>query len=845
MKHFIYTILAGFLIAGCSDVYQEEAFNPILDDNYSIQAIIDQENQTRSDINCWGVMSWTDDDYIGVFGEQTPNAKFHHITNGNNANNFVGNFDNERDQIKFAYYPYNEDVNFEEGKIEFEIPELNNYCAENKAPMIGKTISDKQLFFKQTGGVLLLKIIGDSDGMATVEIKADDNSPYLSGRLTIDNIEDEYPTFKIKDGKHRIAYDVSSLVENKPFRLYIPLQIGTYNKLTVSVLDKDGGVIKTVSLSNTIIKRGTLINTKTIELSGEVYCVILPSEYLEGTEWTNGLITSSEQLILHKENPDQSSLLTILDIHSQDMLSIRTDSLNNISDISFNEDEYISFIHQDDGNVLLYYLHDNSIEYFESTKNEEAQTFPYMTRAGVEQTQFFQKFNDIWSIYNIIKSYIQNGMMEAIKKLLELLANNKLADANEWADFIISSADVPGFMAYVEKKYNQTAERLYSEICGDMIISTIDPTITNDNRIKFGYKLHNISSIPSGNLGFDRINRECSICVKKVRNGTDVSIYSIEHSSPIYKENISDAPSEKYFYMTFEKGYTYYFISKIIVTAAKNGVDNVDSSFYGSGSIFHTICYNSDISYISSDNIGEIEVYSNDYENGKINFNYRIYGDFGFDYVPNWGINLYYQGQKVPFDDSSFLISAYQCKTIVSEEQLNLNFNDFTASTKGKWQIGTYTTIQYGSEIKRIDSVPIDLELVYDKYPSVTFFNPGLRPTETISTRADDDDDEKYRTPFFYDLDVTGGFWIERYDAKSDTEGTIYKLSYPNSPNDQQAGKYEYAWIYSKKHPISPTLWYDIKLKNGTTIQSINNLKFSGCPIDKIDYDKGPFISNP
>lgn len=83
---------------------------------------------------------------------------------------------------------------------------------------------------------------------------------------------------------------------------------------------------------------------------------------------------------------------------------------------------------------------------------------------------------------------------------------------------------------------------------------------------------------------------------------------------------------------------------------------------------------------------------------------------------------------------------------------------------------------------------------------------------------------------------------MSRIDAKSDTEGPIGYLSMSNITSDDQEA-FNYSWTYSEKNPITPTLWYDITLRNGNTTKSANNLKFTGCPMSKIEYNN-IFISS-
>ena len=849
MKKIFLIISSIILMCNCNneDIAGIPSFD-IIGHNFTLTATIEQSTLTRSTINYVGNVSWTDNDYIGVFGEKNENVKFHYASN-NNADNFTGNFDSDKNKIKFAYYPYNNSIQYDGHSIRFNMPENNEYHSENKAPMIGKVVSDKHVSFCQTCGVLLLKIIGMPQNAAKIKISSDDESPFLSGTAVIANVDDQYPICEIENGSHIISYDISTLEsKEKLMRLYVPLQIGFYKKLYISILDDSQSTIKMVSMSNTDIARGNMINTSVINCSDLLYCTIMPQTCFEGTQWTEGMITSSEKLLLRKEEEDKSSIMTIYDLRNESELSIVTDSLGNVTELILNDEEYISVVNNDKGQISFYHYLNNSIDYIEGTNVDSLlcskSTFHTDdTRAGVDKVYFFQTINNAYSIFNIFKSYKKAADYQTSLEE-QLVAANTIAGLgikNDEVDLIngITGSDQLGIAleiaSYAEKKFNKHLEKFYNLLCG-ATISVIEPTIEGD-KLRFGYSVRNTSKIPHGKAGFDTITRKCYVAVIRQWNGTRMpGVMTVASGEQYGKEEIvaNNDFDKKDFYIPYEKGYTYYFVARIILETTHTETTLHPQIGYVKSPRFRKVTYSSDIEMISLNNIGEIKENSITYNNEKVEFNFYILGEKLFGRT--MGVELYHDGELV-WENYDNIAGINKCVLTLNKNDFDCDYNLFKATAKGRWQIRSYVLYDMTGEPCYSEFVDFD-KLVYTQYPSVTFYNPIIQGTEEIITRTrsnDNEDSKKYMTFFSYGLIIKGAFWMDRIDAKSDTEGPIGYLSKNNIKSDV-IDAFDYSWTYSEKKPITPTLWYDITLRNGEILKSANELKFTGFPISEIEY---------
>lgn len=836
MKKIFPIISSIVLMCSCSDIDFDDIFsNDNIGHECTLTATIEQSNQTRSTVNYVGNVSWTDDDYIGVFGDKEKNVKFHYASNNDDINNFTGNFDSGQDKIAFAYYPYNKDVQYDGYLLKFDIPENNEYHSENKAPMLGHVVSGKHVNFYQTGGVLLLKIIGLPENVCKIQIQSDNDSPNLSGSAVISNVSDGLPMFEIEKGNHLISYELSLIeAQEKLAKLYVPLQVGSYKKLTISILDDDGDIIKVVSLSNVNVQRGSLINTNTINLSGLLYYSII-SDGEKKSAWDQIIMTGSDAMILLK-NTDYGQQISVANLNNLETINYTIDSKGNITNV-YSDEIYVNICRNENLITSIMLIDQDGVKEYKSTGSlcNLPSKRKSITKAGVDELRVFSTLSDLIGTLDLIKGATNALIGRDIDKLLQTITDQYNTGNDELE--LLRNRDPLSLAVYLENKVNKNNEKFYNTLCG-ATIETIIPTVSN-GKIIFGYIVRNTSNIPKGMNGYDRIRRVCYTAVQKIPSGsrkpTNTEVFM---SSSRYGEQEVVKDDYKTFEIPYEKGFTYYFISRIQLMT-ESIVNNPNSSSYGQ-TIYHGVTYTSDMHSLMTDNIGEIVFNSIKYVDDKIMFDFNVYGKNLWN-PETFGVEIYHDGEKVSKVQSPLGIC--NCVIKLRRSELECDYNAFVAKAKGNWQLRTFLR-NIPSDNDYSCFVDFD-KFVYDKYPTVTFFNPIIQKTEEISTRTrsdDDDDSKKYITYFSYGLDVQGAFWMNHIDAKSDTEGSIGYLSKSGITSDGQQA-FNYSWTYSEKNPITPTLWYDITLRNGKTTKSANNLKFTGCPISNIEYNN-IFISS-
>lgn len=840
MKKILVLGIILSVVYSCTEIETDSIESPTNSASCRINATIEQESKTRADIDYFGEMSWTGDDAIGVFGEKSSNVRFRFVENESNC--FWGNFDTQKERMEFAYYPYNEHVELSEDTLKFKFAETQIYEPNNKAPMFGKIVSEEQVNFYQTGGVLALKLVALPENASMIQITSDEGSPLLSGDVAICDIKNLHPTFIVENGKHTIKYLLSDIQTVGPMvYLYVPLQIGYYKQLSVSIVTDDDVIYKEFSLSDLEVRRGTLVNTRTINGTGKLYYSVLPDSAMYGTMWNNAIMTSADALITWKTD-EKSTLITVTSLRDLSLMNITTDSMGNITNI-FNDKEYISLNMQEDGSAYVCLLNGNGFQVYENVPSiQHLRSFSPATRAGVDKLSVISTIKDAYDLKGFLQDMGVGIVEEDWERCAETLVDQielgqdeidlyrglKSAKGNPYG----SALEVG---AYAESKVNSSNKKFYDKLCG-ATITNIEPVVVN-GKIRFGYSIRNTSNIPSGNQGYEKITRKCYAAVKKVPNGSaPPRITTIDMFSPKYGEREVISDLDEYFEIPYEKGYTYYIISKIVLTT-KDVESNPNSAFAGQ-EFMHTVTYTSDMSYIMADNIGEIEINSINYENNQVVFDFNIWGHFIYNNTPwYWGIDLYHNGCKVEWDYIFPMGSGFRCKVILDKDDFDCNYKEFKATAKGKWQLGNFIQIDGSTSVTYSQLVDFD-KLIYNTQPSLIFVNPIIQKTETLQTRSssDDDDSEKYITFFSYGIEIKGGFWMRQYTAQSDTEGPIGSLSSTQAPMSDGKEAYNYSWVYSKENPISPTLWYDVILVDGTVRKSANELKFTGCPIDDIDY---------
>ncbi len=260
MKNICSILFVSLLLCGCSNVntLPEKTPNEIL-------LLADYESircYTRAQVDSSGKFSWTDDDLIGICGYKLTNSRFHHVRDDVSGNAFSGVFDFISDSIRFGYFPYQKDIVIKDDSLYFTIQEKTAFMDKNNmAPMVGFMDGCNSILFKQTGGLLHLSFKGFTDDMEKVIVESMDDSKHcLSGNAAIRIDSGHNQVYNIVSGSYKRVFELSFLNKDTcVYDLFVPLQVGYYSKICVSVTDYHNDTLYSKCMSDLLMDRATLI----------------------------------------------------------------------------------------------------------------------------------------------------------------------------------------------------------------------------------------------------------------------------------------------------------------------------------------------------------------------------------------------------------------------------------------------------------------------------------------------------------------------------------------------------------------------------------------------------------
>lgn len=293
-RYNILAWMACMMIAGCTNQeIVEQTLKPVHSNTLNV---VTEKQESRSVLSYEGTFYWTENDYIGVYGSETENARFHFTSQADGVSTFTGNMNTSGEAVKWAYFPYSEEVKVEKQQLDFPMLAERTISNENHSPMIGRIEANNTVRFYHTGGILYLKIVGLPKQAAQLVITSEgENSPCLAGTAVIDDITADGCTYRIENGSKEVVYDVRNLEGGEYiYSIYMPLQIGTYEKIKVTLKNEVGGIIKERSLSYLNVTRGKMTETPTLHFSDKIYAYEVSKEYLSETNWDSGIFFSND-----------------------------------------------------------------------------------------------------------------------------------------------------------------------------------------------------------------------------------------------------------------------------------------------------------------------------------------------------------------------------------------------------------------------------------------------------------------------------------------------------------------------------------------------------------------------
>lgn len=386
---------------------------------------------------------------------------------------------------------------------------------------------------------------------------------------------------------------------------------------------------------------------------------------------------------------------------------------------------------------------------------------------------------------------------------------------------------IKAISAYIENKSNEVRQAMCEYFLGQCIVETLEAEWVSPQKYKIGLVVGGTSTIPNRNEMFFvsspmNLNQENSIMgivmfkekINLLLEPSDFDIYT-KKAEIIY----SKCPKKDGKYTTtieVEPGYRYKYRAFIMPSYEKIGRDNKtvrrnsqSATYYGEvKSIEELNTQITDYHLFSATGYRDSIRFSVFVET-KNYLNEDLHKGYHKNLTIKPGIVIYRDKNvqsRVPLimddDGEGRKIITFTAKS----DELTSNFNNFTATPKEHWGIGTYIeysdpgNLMWPHEIYSPDIIP--LNIVYDSKPSVTFVTCNY---DGINIYGDTDlaGYDTYSS-FSWDVKVSGAFFMDVvYD---------YMKGHPD---------FEWNWILSKgdsnESPQGNLLYYNKGLKYDNT----------------------------
>ena len=274
-RHCFYGFLSAVvLLAGCNADHEFQLNNA--GGNCTLTAVIEDgaDAASRTAIGEDGQVLWEENDRMGVFVQG--DAKSIPFTLASGAGQVSGNFTGNLPvggQVSLAYYPYekNEDATLDGNTLTVTLPTDYAYKGNSYAPMLGTVDGNGNLQFRHLSGLLKIILRDIPEGASRFVIASADKA--LAGEADID-ISAQEPILHLKSQEQKtVTYTLPSETTAEELIFYVPLPVGTYPKLTVSLMQADGVTpFFERTITNQTVKRAVMVEFPVLNgLTGEEY----------------------------------------------------------------------------------------------------------------------------------------------------------------------------------------------------------------------------------------------------------------------------------------------------------------------------------------------------------------------------------------------------------------------------------------------------------------------------------------------------------------------------------------------------------------------------------------------
>lgn len=235
---FLYSVIIGTLLfSGCKDDTDTVTSGG---GSLRLTASIEGQSISRTAPQSSGITKWSEDDKIGVFGTQTVNAPFTYTSSEDQGITavFSGKTDKPDEEVKWAYYPYDNHVVTDGRSLTIDLPDTYTYDGNLNVPMIA-TGGSQTLTFKHLCGLLCITTNRLPEDASRFTITSTgEASPYLTGIGTVEDVTSSNPALTISStGGRTITYHLGNLTAAATgFKtIFVPIPAGDYPQLEISL----------------------------------------------------------------------------------------------------------------------------------------------------------------------------------------------------------------------------------------------------------------------------------------------------------------------------------------------------------------------------------------------------------------------------------------------------------------------------------------------------------------------------------------------------------------------------------------------------------------------------------
>lgn len=235
---FLYSVIIGTLLfSGCKDDTDTVTSGG---GSLRLTASIEGQSISRTAPQSSGITKWSEDDKIGVFGTQTVNAPFTYTSSDDQGITavFSGKTNKPDEEVKWAYYPYDNHVVTDGRSLTIDLPDTYTYDGNLNVPMIA-TGGSQTLTFKHLCGLLCITTNRLPEDASRFTITSTgEASPYLTGIGTVEDVTSSNPALTISStGGRTITYHLGNLTAAATgFKtIFVPIPAGDYPQLEISL----------------------------------------------------------------------------------------------------------------------------------------------------------------------------------------------------------------------------------------------------------------------------------------------------------------------------------------------------------------------------------------------------------------------------------------------------------------------------------------------------------------------------------------------------------------------------------------------------------------------------------